>query len=92
MTDSHTHTQPSQKQLRYLRTLAVSRGETFAVPRSRAEASRQIERLRSRRPSNIVERAIERADRRMPDVRSLDATAIRPDEVIGYGASARWAR
>jgi hypothetical protein len=92
MTNSHTHTQPSPKQLNYLRDLAISRGETFAVPRSSAEASREIERLRSRRPSNVVERAIERADGREVADRWAPATDVRPFEVSGYGSSARWAR
>lgn len=30
---------PTAKQLSYLRSLAISRGETFAVPRSAAEAA-----------------------------------------------------
>jgi hypothetical protein len=90
MTNSHTHTQPSQKQLGYLRDLANSRGETFAVPRSRAEASREIERLRSRRPSNVVERAMERADGREVVDRWAPATDVRPEEIEGYGSTARW--
>jgi hypothetical protein len=91
MTNSHPHTQPSQKQLRYLRDLALSRGETFAIPQSRAEASREIERLRSRRPSNVVERAIEIADGRRVADRWAPATDIRPSEIEGYGSTARWA-
>ena len=90
MTNSHPHTQPSQKQLRYLRHLALSRGVTFAMPESRAEASRQIERLRSRRPSNLVERAIERADGRQIADRWAPATDIRPSEIEGHGSTARW--
>jgi len=31
---------PTPKQLRLLRTLAVERGETFAVPQTKAEAAR----------------------------------------------------
>jgi hypothetical protein len=91
MTNSHPHTQPSQKQLRYLRDLALSRGETFVTPHSKAEASREIERLRSRRPSNIVERAIERADGRQISDRWAPATDVRPSEIEGYGSTARWA-
>lgn len=39
---------PTAKQLRFLRELALSRGETYAVPKSRANASAEIERLLSR--------------------------------------------
>jgi hypothetical protein len=93
MTNSHPHTQPpSQKQLSYLRSLAVSRGETFVVPRSMVEASQEIERLRARRRSSHADRAAERFTGRQIADRWGPATAIRPDEVVGYGASARWAR
>ena len=40
---------PSAKQLRYLRGLAEQRGESFAYPQTAAEASAEIERLKSRR-------------------------------------------
>jgi len=38
---------PTTKQLSYLKDLALRRGITLAMPRTRAEASRQIERLRT---------------------------------------------
>lgn len=93
MTNSHTHQNPpTQKQLSYLRSLAVSRGETFVVPRSKAEASQEIERLRGRRRSSHADRAAERfAGRQIAD-RWAPATAVRPEEIEGYGSTARWAR
>ena len=83
---------PTAKQLAYLRTLAQRTGETFVSPTTRAEASREIDRLRHRTRSSAGERAIERRQisRDLAD-RPDDATAIRSHEVIGYGASARWA-
>lgn len=36
---------PTQKQLRYLRVLALRTGTTFTLPQSRMEASREIRRL-----------------------------------------------
>jgi len=91
MTNSHTHTKPpSQKQLRYLRDLAVSRGETFVTPHSAAEASAEIERLRGRRPSSRADRAAERFAVRQIDDRWAPATDVRPTEIEGYGSTARW--
>jgi hypothetical protein len=79
MTNSHTHTQPPrQKQLSYLRSLAVSRGETFVVPRSKTEASREIERLRGPRSSSRADRAAERFAARQIADRWAPATDVRP--------------
>lgn len=90
MTDSHPHPNPpTQKQLRYLRDLAVSRGETFVTPRSRGEASAEIERMRGRRSSSRADRAAERFGARVAD-RWAPATDIRAEEVEGYGSTARW--
>ena len=84
---------PTDKQLRYLRHLAASRGQTFTPPRTLSEASEEIERLRNARPTSRVERRLEAfafsreiADRWGP------ATAVRPDEIEGYGSTARWKR
>jgi hypothetical protein len=99
MTTSHSHSHPNpqpqpatRKQLSYLRSLAVSRGQTFAVPESKDEASREIERLRSRRRSSLADRAAERFDARQIADRLGPATEVRPSEVEGYGSSARWRR
>jgi hypothetical protein len=93
MTNSPQTPKPTAKQLRYLRHLANSRGQTFTLPRSREEASAEIERLKSRRADSIWERRSEAfilgrevADRWPP------ATAVRPDEIEGHGSTARWAR
>jgi len=80
----------SAKQLRYLRSLASQRGESFGYPRSAAEASAEIERLKGRRRQSPVERFIE-TDRVSGEVAQLgDAASVRDDEVTGYGSSARW--
>jgi hypothetical protein len=91
MTNSHPHTQqPSQKQLRYLRNLAVSRGGTYAVPRTKVEASQQIERLLSRQPSSRAERNLERFEGRQIADRWAPATRVRDEEIEGYGSTAHW--
>jgi hypothetical protein len=92
MTNSHPHSQPSEKQLRYLRSLAVSRGQTFVVPQTKDEASREIERLLGCRRSSHADRAAERFDARQIAERLGPATAVRRSEVEGYGSSARWRR
>ena len=100
MTDHHPPTSPNRgspptaRQQRYLRSLAMQRGVSFTVPRTRAEASRLIDELR-RRPADSA------ADRRR-EVRAVqdamatgrgDAARVREElEVTGYGASATWKR
>ena len=101
MTDHHPPTShsgigppPTARQQRYLRSLAMQRGVSFTIPRTRAEASRLIDELR-RRPADSV------ADRRR-EVRAVqdamatgrgDAARVREElEVTGYGSSATWKR
>lgn len=94
MTNSSPHThRPTNKQLRYLRDLARSRGQTFTMPRSSNEASEQIERLRQIRPLSPAEQRGEAFVHRngIAD-RWGGATAVREDEIEGYGSSARWKR
>ena len=83
---------PTTKQLRYLRDLANSRGQTFRYPQTGAEASAEIRRLRAHRPDSRLERAIERreGERAVPR-EQFDAAAVRPEEISGFGSHARWA-
>jgi hypothetical protein len=82
---------PTPKQLRYLRRLAHTRGQTFTYPRTSAEASAEIRRLQAATAENRVEREVER-DRLARDVHPpRDAVAIREREITGHGANARWA-
>jgi hypothetical protein len=93
MTNSHSHShtkKPSQKQLSYLRDLSVSRGQTFVVPHSSAEASAEIERLRGCRSSSHADRAAERFAARQIADRWGPATDVRPEEIEGHGSEARW--
>lgn len=90
MTNSQPHPNPpSQKQLRYLRDLSLSRGQTFVVPRSKAEASAEIERLRACRGLSRGAKALEHWDDRAIEERCAPATAVRPAEIEGYGSTAR---
>jgi hypothetical protein len=93
MTNSPQTPKPTTKQLRYLRHLANSRGQTFTLPSSRAEASAEIERLKARRADSSWERRSEALilGREVAD-RQASGTAVRPDEIEGHGSTARWAR
>jgi hypothetical protein len=83
---------PTNKQLRYLRDLANTRGQTFRYPNTRAEASAEIRRLRANRPDTRLQRAIERREgERAVGREHLDATAVRREEIHGYGSHAHWA-
>jgi hypothetical protein len=87
---SGAHTDPpTPKQLKALRSLAASRGKSFVYPRSKAAASREIRRLMKSRASTRAERQIE-ADNatRVP----RDSTAVRDDEITGYGSNCTWSR
>jgi hypothetical protein len=88
---------PSNAQLSYLRTLANQTATTFASPTTKSEASREIQRLKTLASStdHYLERDNMRRDRRHISTdlaeRPADATAIRDDEVTGWGSSAHWA-
>lgn len=72
---------PSERQLRYLRSLALRTATTFAAPASRTEASREIDRLRR------LERAPRERGEQQP---LLYATAPHEDEITGFGAETTW--
>jgi hypothetical protein len=80
---------PTAKQLRALRSLALSRGQTFSYPATKAEASREIQRLLRARGQSFIDRQIE-ADELERVSGPRDATAVREDEVSGHGSNCRW--
>src|SRR4051812_42530365 len=81
---------PTAKQLRTLRSLALSRGQTFSYPATKAQASAEIRRLLQAGRHSFLDRQIE-ADELQRVSTPRDATAIREDEVLGHGSNARWA-
>jgi hypothetical protein len=87
---SQSEKPPSPKQLRYLRNLAEQRGESFSYPHTAAEASAEIERLKGRRRGSYVERRIEREQVSNDMAARGGAAAVREEEIVGYGSSARW--
>ena len=81
---------PTPKQLAYLKALAQRTATSFAYPRSRSEASREIDRLRQ---LPVLTSARDGDDGRVLDSdreRGTYATAPAPGEIAGHGASACW--
>jgi hypothetical protein len=82
---------PTAKQLAYLRSLAHRAGQTFAYPRTAAQAIAEIRRLKRAVPSSRTERAIER--KQIADAIAAgpdDAAHVRDTEIQGFGATATW--
>jgi len=95
MTDHHpppTSPPPTARQQRYLRQLAIQRGVTFVVPRTRAEASRAIDALRRRTPEPVADRRreIRAVQDDMAGSRGDKAQVIEGVETTGYGSNCRW--
>jgi hypothetical protein len=88
---------PTDKQLSTLRRLATQTGTSFATPKTKWEASREISRLIALADSidHSLQRSTTRRERRAVSAdlaeRPREATAVRDDEVSGWGSSARWA-
>ena len=97
MTNHHPPTKPAEppptaRQQRYLRQLAVQRGVTFVVPKTRAEAARAIDALKRRRPEPVADRRreIRAIQDDMARGRGDSARVIEGVETTGYGSSATW--
>ena len=60
---------PTAKQLSYLRTLAIRTGQTFTPPKTRADASREIQRLRAATPATPASSAANDATSATPEPR-----------------------
>jgi len=84
---------PSPRQMRYLRDLAMQRGESFTPPRTKAQASAEIQRLKKRRPTPRadVRRELRQVSDDMATRRGDDAQVRIGYETRGYGSSATWA-
>ena len=85
---------PSARQLNYLKALANRTGQTFTYPTTSSDASREIQRLKTVRPTSRVELELERTDLAAEQAAreaSCDVP-IRRSEVEGYGSTATWSR
>jgi len=83
---------PTPRQLQYLRTLAERTATTFASPSTRGEASREIRRLEALPSLTRSERRHERSALAADRARLQPSSAIKPEELTGYGSHARWAK
>jgi hypothetical protein len=82
---------PTARQLRYLRHLANRAGQTFTTPRTREQASWEIEQLLAVTNTGFTfaELAAEQAAREVNDDLSI---AVQPFEIQGHGSSATWSQ
>ena len=90
-----THRPPSPRQLNYLRALASRTGQTFTYPKTSRDASREIQRLKSVRPSNRTEIALERRDLASEQAAreaNCDVPVDLDTEVAGHGSTATWSK
>jgi hypothetical protein len=86
---------PTPRQLAYLRQLANKTGTTFVYPRTAAQAGREITRLKAitRTGVTFAELQAENEARQLHGDPPLTyGTAIRDDEIDGYGSTATWSR
>jgi Protein of unknown function (DUF3072) len=82
---------PTDKQLSYLRALALRAGQTFTPPKTSADASREINRLRHAEPASAQQRHDERRAIAQDLAGGQGTNApVRPHETTGYGSTARW--
>jgi hypothetical protein len=87
MSPSTSDSSPTPAQLRYLRALAEQTGTTFVSPRTRGQASREIDRLRQLK----VRTPAPPPDEEEAELEQLVyATAVQPGEVSGFGANCQW--
>jgi hypothetical protein len=75
------------RQVAYLRSLALQTGTTFSPPRTREDASGEIDRLKALKASRG--RYVE-ARRATDSAEQPYATAVDSSEVSGFGSQARW--
>ncbi len=80
-------TAPTPKQLSYVKALAEQTGTSCVLPRTRAQAKREIDRLLT------IKRGAPALTHEDTSQQSFTyATAVQDDEVSGYGSTASWRR
>jgi hypothetical protein len=82
--------QPTSRQLQYLRSLADRTGQTFTYPETGAQASAEIQRLQGTAPQSRSERRYERKLIADQVATGLNNTAVGGDETAGHGSDAIW--
>ncbi|MGH3263823.1 MAG: hypothetical protein ACRDNS_17725 [Trebonia sp.] len=91
---TNPQTVPTSRQLNYLRALARRTGTTFTPPRTRQQASAEIQRLKAIRSTGFTfaEPQAEQAARQANDDVALNATRFAADEITGYGGNCTWSQ
>jgi hypothetical protein len=91
---SMTPKPPSARQLNYLKALASRAGQTFAYPKTSRDASREIQRIKTVRPTSRIELELERLDVAGEQAAREANCDVRVDlsEIEGYGSTATWSR
>lgn len=86
-----TNTQPTPKQLKFLRVLCAQKGATFVAPNDVREASRQIKLLMSLKSCDAQDMrdASYEAKAISADMRS-GATRVHSEEIVGFGADCQY--
>ena len=99
MTDHHPPTTPTgpaptARQQRYLRQLALQRGVSFVIPKTRTEASRAIDALKCRAPEPVTDRRrdIRAVQDGMACKRGDAAQVVEGVETTGYGSNCQWSQ
>ena len=83
----------TSRQLAYLRALANKTGTTFTYPATKAQASREIKRLKEISSTGLTFAELEAEDHARElhnDVPLTYGAAFRDHEIEGYGSTARW--
>ncbi|HEX4836960.1 MAG TPA: hypothetical protein VFV03_00325 [Solirubrobacteraceae bacterium] len=96
MSSTTDNTAPTERQMRFMRSLAEETGTSFVYPKTRKDASAEIKRLIEIRdtaevpsvePGEPQEHDIERDD---ADEQLVYATGVAAEEVAGFGFTASW--
>jgi hypothetical protein len=85
-TSSRRADTPKPGQLSYLKALALQTGTTFTSPRTRRQASCEIDRLKNLKTTRGIHHEIPRD---LEPAEQPYATEQKEGEIIGYGSSAR---
>jgi hypothetical protein len=85
-----TDDKPSARQLRYLRALIDTTGQTCTWPKTRREASRAIARLKRAPTAPRIERDEDRRAVKDALASQTPASSVDKSEIAGYCSTARW--
>ena len=82
---------PTARQLAYLKSLAARTGQSFAWPQTRAQASREIRRLKALPPAQDLATEFELDAERAAREANSDVP-VQAFEVTGFGSTATWSQ